>query len=81
MAPVDSLSSVVADVPVSRAIASAELVAGRRVAAALFDAAQPLDAMVVGVMTNAMCERLMGVVPITPVSKDTAQPSRRLRLC
>jgi hypothetical protein len=45
----DSLSSVVAKVPVSRAIASAEMVAGRRVAVALFDAAQPLDAMVVGV--------------------------------
>lgn len=33
-----SLSSVVAGVPVSRAIASAELVVGRRVAVALFDA-------------------------------------------
>lgn len=44
-----SLTSVVADVPVSRGIASAEMVAGRRVAVALFDAAQPLDAMVVGV--------------------------------
>ena len=49
MAPVDSLSSVVADVPVSRAIAAAEMVVGRRVAVALFDASQPLDAMVVGV--------------------------------
>jgi hypothetical protein len=45
----DSLTSAVADVPVSRAIASAEMVAGRRVAVALFDAARPLDAMVVGV--------------------------------
>ena len=45
----DSLASVVADVPVSRGIVPAEMVAGRRVAVALFDAAQPLDAMVVGV--------------------------------
>lgn len=45
----DSLTSAVADVPVSRAIASAEMVAGRRVTVALFDAAQPVDAMVVGV--------------------------------
>jgi hypothetical protein len=45
----ESLTSVVAGVPVSRAIASAEMVAGRRVAVALFDVAQPLDAMVVGV--------------------------------
>lgn len=45
----DSLTSVVANVPVSRGIASAQMVVGRRVAVALFDAAQPLDAMVVGV--------------------------------
>jgi hypothetical protein len=44
-----SLSSVVAAVPVSRAIASAELTVGRRLAIALFDAANPTDAMVVGV--------------------------------
>jgi len=44
-----SISSVVAGVPVSRAIASAELVAGRRVAVALFDVGQPVDALVVGV--------------------------------
>jgi hypothetical protein len=44
-----SLSAVVAGVPVSRAIAQAELVAGRRVAVAVFDAASPTDAMVVGV--------------------------------
>ena len=44
-----SLTSVVAGVPVSRAIAAAELVAGRRVAVALFDPGHPLDAMVVGV--------------------------------
>ena len=45
----DSLTSVVANVPVSRGIASAQMVVGRRVAVALFDASQPLDAMVVGV--------------------------------
>ena len=45
----DSLTSVVANVPVSRGIASAQMVVGRRVAVALFDAAQPFDAMVVGV--------------------------------
>ena len=44
-----SLTSVVAGVPVSRAIAAAELVTGRRVAVALFDPGHPLDAMVVGV--------------------------------
>lgn len=45
----DSLTSVVANVPVSRGIASAEMVVGRRVSVAVFAAAQPLDAMVVGV--------------------------------
>jgi len=35
--------------PVSRGIASAEMVTGRRVAVGVFDAANPLDAMVVGV--------------------------------
>ena len=44
-----SLSSVVAAVPVSRAIPSAELTPGRRVAVAIFDAGQPVDAMVLGV--------------------------------
>jgi len=44
-----SLTSTVASLPVSRSIASAEMVAGRRVAVAVFDAANPLDAMVVGV--------------------------------
>jgi hypothetical protein len=44
-----SLSSVVPGVPVSRGIASAALVEGRRVAVALFDASHPADAMVVGV--------------------------------
>ena len=44
-----SLTSAVEDVPVSRAIASGDMVAGRRVALVLFDAANPLDAMVVGV--------------------------------
>ena len=44
-----SLSAVVTSVPVSRAVASAELVTGRRVAVALFDAGNPGDAMVLGV--------------------------------
>ena len=44
-----SLSSVVASVPVSRAIPSAELTAGRRLAVAVFDPGNPVDAMVVGV--------------------------------
>ena len=44
-----SLSSALASVPVSRAIASSEMVAGRRVAIAVFDADNPADAMVVGV--------------------------------
>ncbi|MGD9935694.1 MAG: hypothetical protein AB7T37_18505, partial [Dehalococcoidia bacterium] len=45
----ESLSAVVPNVPVSRGIASAQMVTGRRVAVALFDASQPADAMVVGV--------------------------------
>jgi len=40
---------VVAAVPVSREIASGDMVTGRRVAVALFDVANPADAMVVGV--------------------------------
>ena len=44
-----SLSTVVVAVPVSRGIAAVELVAGRRVALAIFDAGNPSDAMVVGV--------------------------------
>lgn len=44
-----SISTVVVGVPVSRGIASGELVAGRRVAVALFDVGQPVDALVVGV--------------------------------
>lgn len=44
-----SLDATVAGVPVSRAIAVAELVAGRRVAVARFAADQPGDVMVVGV--------------------------------
>ena len=44
-----SLTTTVANVPVSRGIAAAAMVVGRRVAVALFDPAQPLDAMVVGV--------------------------------
>lgn len=43
-----SLSSSVTGVPVSRGIDSAELVAGRRLAVAVFDDG-PADAMVVGV--------------------------------
>jgi hypothetical protein len=44
-----SISTVVSGVPVSRAIASSEMVADRRVAVAVFDAGHPSDAMVVGV--------------------------------
>ena len=44
-----SLSSVVASLPVSRGIASAELTTGRRLAVAVFDPGNPVDAMVVGV--------------------------------
>lgn len=44
-----SISSVVAGVAVSRAIAAAEMVTGRRVAVALFGAGDPADAMIVGV--------------------------------
>ena len=43
-----SLSSSVSGVPVSRGIASGQLVAGRRLAVAVFDDG-PTDAMVVGV--------------------------------
>ena len=44
-----SISSVVAGVPVSRAIGSAEMLTGRRVAVAGFDGGNPVDAMIVGV--------------------------------
>lgn len=44
-----SLPGTVANVPVSRGIAAAQMVVGRRVAVAVFDPAQPVDAMVVGV--------------------------------
>ena len=44
-----SLSSLVASVPVSRGIPAARLTAGRRLAVAIFDAGNPVDAMVVGV--------------------------------
>ena len=44
-----SLSSVVTSVPVSRAIPDAQLTAGRRLAVAVFDAGNPVDAMVLGV--------------------------------
>lgn len=44
-----SISAVVAAVPVSRDIASGDMVTGRRVAVAIFDVANPADSMVVGV--------------------------------
>ena len=44
-----SLSAAVSAVPVSRGIASAEMQVGRRVAVAIFDAGNPVDAMVIGV--------------------------------
>lgn len=44
-----SLDATVVGVPISRAIAAAELVVGRRVAVARFAADQPGDAMIVGV--------------------------------
>ena len=44
-----SLSSLVASVPVSRGIPAARLTAGRRLAVAIFDAGNPVDAMVLGV--------------------------------
>lgn len=44
-----SISAVVAGVPVSRDIATTDMVTGRRVAVAVFDAGNPVDAMVVGV--------------------------------
>jgi len=44
-----SASTAIDAVPVSRGIASAEMVAGRRVTVAIFDGANPEDAMVVGV--------------------------------
>ncbi len=44
-----SLTTGAVAVPVSRGIASAEMVTGRRVAVAIFDAGNPVDAMVVGV--------------------------------
>ena len=44
-----SISIVVTGIPVSRAIAATDMVTGRRVAVAVFDGGNPLDAMVVGV--------------------------------
>ncbi|MSQ30313.1 MAG: hypothetical protein EXR68_07500 [Dehalococcoidia bacterium] len=44
-----SRSSSVVAVPVSRGVASSEMVTGRCVAVAIFDAGNPVDAMVVGV--------------------------------
>lgn len=45
----ESSSTALDAVPVSRGIASAEMVAGRQVTVALFDGTNPEDAMVVGV--------------------------------
>lgn len=45
----ESASTAVDAVPVSRGIASAELVVGRQVTVALFDGTNPEDSMVVGV--------------------------------
>jgi hypothetical protein len=45
----ESASTAVDAVPVSRGIASAELVVGRQVTVALFDGSNPEDSMVVGV--------------------------------
>lgn len=44
-----SASTAIDAVPVSRGIASTELVTGRQVTVAIFDGANPEDAMVVGV--------------------------------
>jgi hypothetical protein len=46
-----SLSEWVRNVPVSRGLASAEMVTGRKVAVALFDPSNPADAVVVAVWT------------------------------
>ena len=46
-----SLTTWLRTVPVSRAIASAEMVVGRKVAVALFDPANDQDAVVVAVYT------------------------------
>jgi hypothetical protein len=46
-----SLSQWLTGVPVSRAIASGEMIAGRKVAVAVFDASNPADAVVVAVWT------------------------------
>lgn len=44
-----SASTAIDAVPVSRGIAGAEMVAGRRVTVAIFDGVNPEDSMVVGV--------------------------------
>lgn len=46
---VGSLGTWLANVPVSRGIASAEMVVGRRVALAMFDEANPTDAAIIAV--------------------------------
>lgn len=45
----DSISTTIDGVPTDRGIAAASMVAGRRVAIALFDPANPVDAMILGV--------------------------------
>lgn len=45
----ESASTAIDAVPVSRGIASAEMVTGRQVTVAIFDGTNPEDAMVVGV--------------------------------
>ena len=46
-----SLAQWLRNVPVSRSIAAVEMVAGRKVAVALFDATNPADAVVFAVWT------------------------------
>lgn len=46
-----SLAQWLRTVPVSRGIASGEMVAGRKVAVAMFDSSNPADAAVVAVWT------------------------------
>lgn len=46
-----SLAMGLADIPTSRAIASADMVAGRKVAVLIFDETKATDAVVIGVWT------------------------------
>ncbi len=45
----DSASTTIGNVPTDRDIAAGSMVVGRRVAMAVFDPANPLDAMILGV--------------------------------